>query len=976
MTGPLLRTLLVRIGDEDYVFLAVTHHIVSDAWSLDIFWTELSTIWDCFAAGQSSPLPELPLQYADFAVWERDWLSGPVLGELVSYWKGQLADLPVVELPTDWPRPPVPSGRGAVHYVTVPGSVTSALRALGRQEGATLFMVLLAGFQTLLCRYTGEEDVVVGTFTANRDRTEIESLIGFFVNALVLRADLSGRPTFRELLRQVRRTALDAYSHQDLPFARLIRELSPERDLSRNPLFQVVFQLLNTPGIEEEAESSDDLVDLSRTTAVLDLTCTVRERSESLEIELEYSTDLFAPDTIEALGEHYATLLAAAAAEPDTRAHELPLAGDDVRRRAVDEWNRTATSYPDDESIVSLFEAQVARTPDAAAFRCRETTATYDEINRRANRLARHLRELGVRAEIRVGICMERSIDMVIALLAVFKAGGVYVPLEARLPRERLEQIADDAQLGVVLSQRRFLARISGTRARLVDVDTLTDTGESADNLGETVSASALAHVIYTSGSTGRPKGVAVEHRQLLNRLRWMWDAYPFADGEVSCQKTALSFVDSFWELLGPLLQGVPSVIVPDELVTDVGALVDTLGREQVTRILLVPSLLRSLLEALPDLGRRLPDLRLWVASGEPLATELAELFEERLPDTVLCNLYGASEAWDATWYDLRRDHLRHRRVPIGRPIANVRVYVLDAHDQPAPPGVPGELHVGGASLARGYLNDPAQTAAKFVPDPFAPVPGGRLYRTGDLARYRADGNIEFLGRRDDQVKLRGFRIELGEIEAALARHPTVRHAVAVVREDDPLEPRLVAYVVRHPDDRTPDGAYGAALRRYLRRTLPEYMLPSAFVILLALPLTAAGKVNRRALPAPDWTVSLLAGTYAAPRTPVETELATIWSQLLGVERVGVHDSFFDLGGHSLLGIRALARVRDAFDVEIPFRAIFEAPTVAGLAATVVAAQARGARDGTTPIVPLSREERTAIVMSDGELSLADDPPA
>ena len=976
-TGPLLRTLLVRIDDEDYVFHVVMHHIVSDAWSLDIFWNELSTVWDCFAAGESSPLPELPLQYADFAVWERDWLSGPVLAELVSYWKGQLVDLPVVELPTDWPRPPVPSGRGAVHYVTVPGSVTSGLKALGRQEGATLFMVLLAGFQTLLCRYAGEEEVVVGTFTANRDRAETESLIGFFVNALVLRADLAGRPTFRELLRQVRHTALDAYSHQDLPFARLIRELSPERDLSRNPLFQVAFQLLNTPGIseEEEAESSDDIVDLERTTAVLDLTCTIREAGASLEVELEYSTDLFASDTIEALGGYYATLLAAAAAEPDARAHELPLVGDDVRRRAVDEWNRTAVAYPDDESIVSLFEAQVARTPDVAAFRCNGTTATYDEMNRRANRLARHLCELGVRAEIRVGICMERSINMVVALLAVFKAGGAYVPLEPGLPRERLAQIVDDAQLDVVLSQRRFLARIPRTHAQLVDVDTLTDTGLSTENLGETVSANALAYVIYTSGSTGRPKGVAVEPRQLLNRLRWMWDAYPFADGEVSCQKTALSFVDSFWELLGPLLQGVPTVIVPDELVTDVGALVDVLAREQVTRIWLVPSLLHALLEAFPDLGGRLPHLHFWVTSGEPLATELAALFEEDLPGAVLYNLYGTSEVWDATWYDPRRERVPDRRVPIGCPIANMRAYVLDAHDQPVPPGVPGELHVGGVGLARGYLNDPALTAAKFVPDPFAHEPGGRLYRTGDLARYRADGNIEFLGRKDDQVKLRGFRIELGEIEAALVRHPTVCHAVAVVRDDDPVEPRLVAYIVRHPDDRTPDGAYGVGLRRYLRQTLPEYMIPSAFVILLALPLTATGKVNRRALPAPDWAVSLLARAYVAPRTPVETEVAAIWSQLLGVARVGIHDSFFDLGGHSLLGIRVLARVRDAFDVEIPFRAIFETPTVAGLAATVGAAQARGTRDGASRIVPLSRAEHTAIVVSDGELSFADDPP-
>jgi amino acid adenylation domain-containing protein len=969
-SGPLLRTLLVRTGDADCVFHVVMHHIVSDAWSLDIFWSELSTIWEALEAGEPSPLPDLPIQYADFAVWERDRLAGPALAELVAYWKRRLAGLPVIELPTDWPRPAVPSGRGAVRYVTVPAGVVSRLRALGRDESATLFMIMLAAFETLLARYTGEDDVVVGTFTANRDHAEIEGLIGFFVNALVLREDLSGRPTFRELLRQVRATAVEAYTHEEMPFARLIHELSPERDLSRNPLFQVAFQMLNTPGIREEDEpdAAGGILDLPRTTAVLDLMCTIREVGDRVEAELEYSTDLFAEETIVALGEHFATLLAAAADDPDGRVHELPLVADDVRRRVVDRWNRTATRYADADSLVSLLEAQVARTPDAIAVRCNGATATYAALNGRANGLARELRDLGIADEATVAVCVERSIDLVVALLAVFKAGGVYVPLDPRLPRDRVARIVDDAGPAAIVAQRPLLSRLPTTNRPVLDIAGFDH--EREPNLGVPISPDALAYVIYTSGSTGRPKGVAVEHRQILNRLHWMWDAYPFDAGEVSCQKTAIGFVDSLWELLGPLLKGVPSVVVPDELVADARLLVDELSGEAVTRIWLVPSFLRALLEAFPNLGERVPELRFWVASGEPLTVDLAELFAERVPHGTLFNLYGTSEVWDATWYEPRGGGARLGRVPIGRPIANVTAYVLDSQGSPTPPGVPGELHVGGVGLARGYVNDPGLTAERFVPDPFGAAPGARLYRTGDLARFQSDGNIEFLGRKDDQVKLRGFRIELGEIEAALGRHPTVRHSAVVLRDDEPVEPRLVGYVVRATDDATPEDAYAASLRRFLRRTLPEYMIPASFVTLFALPLTPTGKVDRRALPAPNAALALRSRRYAAPRTPAESELAGIWSQLLGVGQVGVHDSFFELGGHSLLGIRALARMKEAFGVEIPFRAIFETPTIAGLAARIGAAQARGDAEETSPIVRLSRADRAAIVVLDED----DDP--
>jgi amino acid adenylation domain-containing protein len=965
-TGPLLRTMLIRTGDSRYVLVVAMHHIISDAWSLDVFWDELLTIWDAFAAGAPSTLPEASLQYADFAEWERERLTGPVLTELVSYWRGQLEALPVLDLPTDWPRPPAPSGGGATHSVTVPRPVTAALSTLGQQEGATLFMVLLAAFQALLSRYSGQEDVVVGTFATNRDDGELERIIGFFVNALVLRADLSERPTFRALLRQVRRTALDAYAHQAMPFARLIQELAPERDLSRNPLFQVAFQLVNTPGApSEEPDPGDPLFDVQRTTAILDLTCTASKSANGIEVELEYSTDLFDADTIERFGAHYTSLLAGIAREPDRPVEEIPLLDDAERQRIVEEWNRTSIEYDVSTSIVSMFEQQVGTTPDVVALRCKGDVVTYTELNRRVNRLARHLVALGVRPQTPVGICMERSIDLVVSVVAVLKAGGAYVPLDAAYPQDRLAQIVDDARTDVVLCDGRAISRLPRNGPRLVDVEADPSAGESSDDLRIPVGPDSLAYIIYTSGSTGRPKGVAVEHRQILNRLHWMWDAYPFADGEVACQKTALGFVDSVWELFGPLLKGIPSVIVPAEDVRDPNAFVDALAANRVTRIWLVPSLLQALLETWPDLGRRLPALRFWVVSGEPLTSELAGLFEAGAPDAVLYNLYGTSEVWDATWYDPRREAPRNGRVPIGRPIANVQAYILDGRLEPVPAGIPGELHIGGAGLARGYVRDPGLTAAKFVPNPFAGDAGARLYKTGDLARYRPDGNIEFLGRIDQQVKLRGFRVELGEIETVLGELPSVQAAAVVLREDVPGEPRLVAYVVRDANAAEDDGLAVAA-RRFLRQRLPEYLVPTAFVTLAELPRTPTGKLDRRALPPPDRALSLLARTYVAPRSPVEAEVADIWAELLGVERVGMYDSFFDLGGHSLLGIRALSRVTDAFQVEIPFRAIFETPTVADLAALIAEIKARGGNE-LSPIVPLSRAEHAAVFALDGD---------
>ena len=967
--GPLLRTALLRLGETSYVFVVTMHHIVSDKWSMGVFWSELSTIWEAFARNAHCPLPDLSLQYADFAVWEREWLAGDELARLVSYWKAQLAELTVLDLPADRPRPAVPSFRGAARCVTIPASLAAKLQGLGQREGATLFMTLLAAFQTLLFRYSGQDDIAVGTFTANRNRAEIEDLIGFFINTLVLRADFSGSPTFRELLAQVRRTALDAYAHQDLPFAQLVQELSPERDLSRNPLFQVAFQLLNTPTADrEQADADDEVLEAPHESAILDMALTAWESAEGLGLEIEYNTDLFEADTVERLARHYQALLESIVADPDQRVHELPLLSE-MEQRQLAGWNDTSVANPDEAGIVALFEGQVARTPERTALRFEGEGLSYDQLNRRANQLARHLVELGVRPETRVGMCAGRSMDTVVGLLAILKAGGAYVPLDPAHPRDRLAYIVADAGLDVLICSKRSVGSLPDNRAHIVTLEDLAwDDSEPSSNPGIKVRPDTLAYVIYTSGSTGQPKGVAVEHRQVLNRLFWMWDAYPFAPDEVSCQKTALSFVDSLWELLGPLLQGIPTVIIPDEVARDPVALVHGLAEARASRIWLVPSMLRLLLSAHPDLGHRLPALRFWVASGEELSNEVFRLFAEHHPDAVLYNLYGTSEVWDATWYDPRHDGPSHSCVPIGRPIANTQALILDPHLRLVPVGVPGELHIGGAGLARCYLDRPDLTAEKFIPHPFSAEPGARLYKTGDLARHRADGIIEFMGRMDRQVKLRGFRIELGEVEAALEQHRAVREAAVLLREDHPREPRLVGYVVLHPPDQPAEGVSGLALRQFLRRTLPEYMIPSAFVTLAAFPLTASGKLDRRALPAPGVGRSVLANAYIAPRTPEEEQLARILGQLLGVERIGVHDNFFELSGHSLLAIRAVSRIREVFNVEIPLRAIFESPTVAGLEQMIEIAQLQG--DATPGIVPLSRAAHATVLLPGGELDV------
>lgn len=929
---PLFQATLWKLGQDEHILLLAMHHIVTDDWSMGILFREIEALYKAYSEGKSSPLPELPIQSADFAYWQRQWLQGEVLEKDLFYWKQQLSgELPVLQLPTDRPRPSVPTYRGAQRLLLLPKPLTQALKVLSKQEDTTLFMTLIAAFNTLLYRYTAQEDIIVGVESAGRNQVETEDLIGYFCNTLVLRTDLSGNPSFRELLDRVRHNVLEALTHQDIPFEKLVEELRLPRDLSRPPLFQVLFICSEFSPIT----TTLDLPGLSITSSWIhngsskaDLIMFVVEDSEGLRLELDYSTDLFNANSIDRLLGNFKTLLEGIATNLEQSIAKLPLLTDQEHHQLLVEWNDTQTDYTQEQSIQQLFEAQVERNPEAVAAIFENQQLTYRELNCRANQLAHYLQKQGVGPEVLVGIYLERSLEMVEALLGILKAGGAYVPLDASYPAERLAFMLSDAQVSVLLTRQYLLEQLPNHSAQVVclDADWEDISQESEDNPASLVTAANLAYVIYTSGSTGQPKGVAVPHQQILNRLAWMWNTYPFEPGEFNCQKTALNFVDSIWELLGPLLQGVPTVIIPDSVRQEPSKFVQTLAEHQVTRLWVVPSFLRAILDTVPNLQRRLPKLKFWVTGGEAISVELLQRFQESLPQAILYNLYGTSEVWDVTCYAPDPQHQKLARVPIGCPIANMQAYILDAHRQPVPVGVQGELYVGGVGLAREYINRPELTAEKFIPNPFDKSKGDRLYKTGDLARYLPDGNIEFLGRIDNQVKIRGFRIELGEIEALLSQHPSVAQTVVIDREDQPGNKRLVAYLV--PND---PSLIQNQLRDFLKQKLPDYMIPSAFVLLETLPLTPNGKIDRRALPAPDQTRLEPEETFVAPRDELELQLTKIWETLLGIQPIGTRDNFFDLGGHSLLAVRLFAEIEKVFNKKLPLTTLFQASTVEDL---------------------------------------------
>jgi amino acid adenylation domain-containing protein/non-ribosomal peptide synthase protein (TIGR01720 family) len=947
--GPLWRGSLIRLAPREHVMVLVVHHIVSDGWSMGVLVRELMALYPAFAAGRPSSLPELPVQYGDYAVWQRRWLQGEVLDRELAYWRGQLAGSPpVLELPADRPRPSVQTFRGACRYVELPAGVVQRLRAIGRRKGATLFMSLLAGFSMLLARLTGREDLSIGSPVAARKYEELEPLIGFFVNTLVLRVDLSGDPGFEEALARVREVSLAAYMHQEVPFEKLVEELAPERSLAYSPIFQILMVLQNAPREEMRVHELEmEGLRLSGTTAKFDLVLSLEEGPASVSGALEYNTDLFDDATMARLLAHFETLLSAAIEHPEARLSDLPLLGEAVRAQLLREWNDTAVLL-EPLTVHERVGMQSARTPERRAIVWPGGSWTYAELNARADRLANHLLSIGVLPGDPVGVFMERGPELGMAVLAALKAGGAYLPIDPSYPRERLDFLLDDSGVRLLLIQERLLPAVAGRPVRAVLVDEVSAEVEARAPVAPQVpiEEGSPAYVIYTSGSTGRPKGIVLPHRTLSNLVSWQIATSPRTAAAATLQLASPSFDVSLQEMFATWCAGGTLIIAPEEARRDSERLARYLVEQSVERLFAPFVVLQQLAEYLTgEEGRELPlSLREVVTAGERLqiTPQLASLFS-RLSGCPLRNQYGPSESHVVTELVLADDPAAWPFLPsIGRPIANTETFLLDHWLQPAAIGVPGELAIGGAGLALGYWGRPSLTAEKFIPDPFSRTPGARLYRTGDLARWRSDGKLEFLGRIDHQVKVRGFRIELGEIEAVLGEIAGVREAVVVAREALPTNRQLVAYVVGEVAAET--------LRETLRDRLPEYMVPSAFVMLEALPLTPNGKVDRQSLPTPQWQGPLEG--HLASRTPMEEVLEGIWAEILGLERVGVKESFFALGGHSLLATRVMSRVRRVFGVELPLRDLFEEPTVAGLAARIEAAL-RGGAAAAPPIMPV-----------------------
>ena len=923
---PLLRAAVWRLGVEAHALLLVVHHIVSDGWSQGVLKRELSVLYGAAVRGETAVLPALPVQYADYALWQRETLSGTRLATALAYWRTQLSELPVLALPTDRPRPLQPSYTGSLTRFALAPELVTGLRRLAREAGGTLYMVLLAAFKVLLMRYSGQADVVVGSPIAGRDRVELEGLIGFFVNTLVLRTRVAGELSFRAVLERVRETALGAYEHAEVPFEKLVAELRPVRDLSRSPLFQVMFVLQNTPGAELGLVGlAVTELQVGRTTSKFDLSLSLVERDGGLSGVLEYATDLYEAATMERLGGHYRTLLEGVVVAPEARVSELPLLTAAERAQVLGDWNATAVGYPREATLSSLFEAQVSRTPAAVALVCGDVTLSYTELNTRANRLAHWLRSVGVGPEVLVGLYMSRSVDLVVGLLGILKAGGAYVPLDPTYPPARVAYMLADTAAPVVLTETALQADLSAYAGRTLCLDT-DWAGRVADqpvhNPRQTATADSLAYVIYTSGSTGQPKGVMVSQRNVA-RLVCGTDYASFSATETFLLLAPIAFDASTFELWGALLNGARCVIYSEEAPTASG-LERVIARHGITTLWLTAALFNAIIDERPEVLRGVRQL---LTGGEALSAPHVRRAQVALPEVQLINGYGPTESTTFTCcYRIPELAAACIGVPIGRPIANTEVYLLDEAQQPVPVGVEGELYIGGDGLARGYLGRPDLTAEKFIAHPFSAAPGARLYRTGDRARYLADGNLEFMGRVDHQVKLRGFRIELGEIEAVLLSQPGVRQVVVLLREDRPGDKRLVAYVVGQNLDT-------ALLRAQLKQTLPEYMMPSAWVVLGFLPLTANGKVDRAALLPPDSSVLASGAGGSPPRDVLERHLVGIWESLFDRAWIHIDQDFLALGGHSLLALRLVGAIANTFGTRLPLDTLwFRGSTIRGIA--------------------------------------------
>lgn len=925
-TGPLLRIRLLVLNPVEHFCVLVMHHIISDGWSVGVLMRELISLYESFGAGRQSQLDELPIQYSDFAIWQNERLQGEALQPLLEYWKRQMAGVPAaLELPADRARPAIPTQSGARCVFHLDARLTEELVHLSRKENATLFMTLLTGFQALLYRYTEQHDLCIGAPLAGR-RLETEPLIGCFVNTVVLRTDLADNPSYRNLLARVRQTSLDAFAHADLPYERLVEDLHPQRALSHNPFFQVMFVLRNAPvpafrlpGLNVSAD------DLDNGTAKFDLTLFLTETNQELKGSLEYNLDLFDPERMGRLVKHYEQVLKEMISRFDQTIGQTNLITEWEWQQVLIEWNDTAGGEADNQCLHHLIQAQVKRTPDAVAVIDENEHLTFHELSGRAGHLARRLKSLGVGPETCVGVYLPRSLAVVIGLLGVLQAGGAYVPLDPNYPRERIDFMMADSQAVLLLTERSVVLPALAASAPTVCLDD--ELKEAAGGIHDSVCGDLqqenIAYVIYTSGSTGKPKGTAIEHRQVIAFLKWAKDVFPLEDRIGMLASTSICFDLSIFELFLPLSYGGTIILAQTGL-----SLPRLQGADSVTLLNTVPSVLAELLKT----GDLPPSVRTVNVAGEPLKSQLVR--QTYAQDTVmrLFNLYGPSEDTTYSTFTLLKKGTIESP-SIGRPIAETRVYLLDHHGQPVPLGVTGEVHLSGSGVTRGYLNRAELTAEKFVPDHLTEVPGTRLYRTGDLARWRANGEIEFLGRGDNQVKLRGFRIELGEIEVVLSAHPEVQEVVVVAQENRLGDRVLAAYIVGQRNHHLT----AQILRDFLSEKLPAYLTPAVFVFLDRLPLTLNGKVDKRRLSFVEESSERSPINYVAPQTEVELRISEVWQSILQVEKVGLHDNFFDLGGHSLLLLAAYSRLRSSLSRDLAVVELFRYPTVASLAGFLTA---------------------------------------
>lgn len=952
--GPLLRTTLVRLGATRQVLLLTMHHLICDGQSLAICRQELVALYEALSTGQTIQLPELPIEYVDFALWQRERLQGSYLEELVRYWHAQLSDVsPVLDKLADGPKGISFIGPGAIEKLVLPRELVAQLQTLSQHEKVTLFMTLVAGFKALLYRYTRHQFIAVGSAIAWRTRKEIENLIGFFVNMLVLQTDLSGNPTFRQLLARESKVALGAYAHQDLPFDRLVKELSPSRELNTMPLLEIVFtqglrhvQLSTASNLLFEFQEGDS------GQAQFDLEICLVETEAGRECLFKYRVDRFASSTIQRMQHHYLKLLQEAATNPDRPLSDLPLLREQEYDQILVEWNRTRTDYPATQAVNQLFEAQVERTPESIAAVFEDEQFTYSALNQLANRLAHTLRGWNVGPEIRVGLCVERKASWVVGALGILKSGGAYVPLDPDYPSERLAFMLVHSQIHVLVTQKHVRAQLSvPANIRVIELDTDRSmlAGNSLQNPVNQTLPDHLAYVMYTSGSTGEPKGIGIPHRA-ITRLVCCTNYIDIECAERIAQASNVSFDAATFEVWGALLHGACLVGVSKETLLSPKDMAARLRRDGIDILFLTTALFNQVVREVPTAFQ---SLRYLLFGGEAVDPQWVRMAIREGSPRHFLHVYGPTETTTfASWYPIQQVAEQAVTVPIGHPLANTTLYVLDEYLMPVPVGIPGELYIGGDGLARGYLHRPELTAERFIPDPYSQMPGGRLYRTGDQVRYLLDGSIEYLGRLDAQVKIRGFRIEPGEIEAVLQQHSSVREVVVMVREELPGDKYLVAYIV--PEQ---EGLFDSkVVREYLRRKLPEYMVPTFMVPLPVLPLNSNGKVDRFALPAPASEHAERSADFVVPRTDTEKALVRIWSAVLNVERVGINDSFFLLGGHSLLATSIIAKVQTDLQVELSLRSLFDAPTIAEFALQVEAARGRATKLSNRPIVPVPRD--------------------